>query len=69
MDQFCLVVPILPSRTADARDFRRELEAGPNADYRRVVLYQRSEGGLFTCVAVRRACRCAAGWGEVCARR
>ena len=37
MDQFCLVVPILPSRTADARDFRRELEAGPNADYRRVV--------------------------------
>ena len=25
MDQICLVVPILPGRTADARDFMREL--------------------------------------------
>jgi len=35
MDQICLVVPILPGRTADARDFMRELETGRNADYQR----------------------------------
>ena len=35
MDQICLVVPILPGRTADAKDFMRELEAGRNADYQR----------------------------------
>ena len=35
MDQICLVVPIIPGRTADARDFMRELEAGRNADYQR----------------------------------
>jgi hypothetical protein len=34
MDQICLVVPVLPGRTADARDFMRELEADRNADYR-----------------------------------
>src|SRR5215469_14796582 len=33
MDQICLVVPILPGRSADARDFMRELENGRNADY------------------------------------
>ena len=33
MDQVCLVVPVLPGRTADARDFMRELEASRNADY------------------------------------
>ena len=33
MDQICLVVPVLPGRTADARDFMRELEAGRNAGY------------------------------------
>jgi len=33
MDQICLVVPILPGRTADARDFMRELETERNADY------------------------------------
>ena len=33
MDQICLVVPILPGRTADAKDFMRELEAGRNAGY------------------------------------
>jgi hypothetical protein len=33
MDQICLVVPILPGKTADARDFMRELEADRNADY------------------------------------
>ena len=33
MDQICLVVPILPGRTADARDFMRELEASRTADY------------------------------------
>ena len=32
MDQICLVVPVLPGRTADARDFMRELEASRNAD-------------------------------------
>ena len=35
MDQICLVVPILPGRTADAKDFMRELEAGRNADSQR----------------------------------
>jgi len=35
MDQICLVVPILPGRTADAKDFMRELEADRNADYHR----------------------------------
>lgn len=33
MDQICLVVPVLPGRTADAKDFMRELEAGRNGDY------------------------------------
>ena len=33
MDQVCLVVPVLPGRTADARDFMRELEADRNAGY------------------------------------
>jgi Family of unknown function (DUF6176) len=33
MDQICLVVPVLPGRTADARDFMRELEADRKADY------------------------------------
>jgi Family of unknown function (DUF6176) len=35
MDQICLVVPILPGRTADARDFMRELETGRKPDYQR----------------------------------
>ena len=35
MDQICLVVPVLPGRTADARDFMRELEGDRNADYQR----------------------------------
>ena len=35
MDQICLVVPILPGRTADAKDFMRELEAGRKPDYQR----------------------------------
>jgi len=35
MDQICLVVPVLPGRTADAKDFMRELQAGRNADYQR----------------------------------
>jgi hypothetical protein len=34
MDQICLVLPILPGRTGDARDFMRELEGDRNADYR-----------------------------------
>jgi len=33
MDQICLIVPVLPGKTADARDFMRELEADRNADY------------------------------------
>jgi hypothetical protein len=32
MDQICLVVPVLPGRTADAKDFMRQLEAGRKAD-------------------------------------
>jgi hypothetical protein len=35
MDQICLVVPILPGRTVDAKDFMRELEGDRNADYQR----------------------------------
>jgi hypothetical protein len=33
MDQICLVVPVLPGRTADARDFLQELEGERNASY------------------------------------
>ena len=33
MDQICLVVPVLPGRTADARDFMRKLEGDRNAGY------------------------------------
>jgi hypothetical protein len=33
MDQICLVVPVLPGRTADARDFMQELEGDRNAGY------------------------------------
>ena len=33
MDQICLVVPVIPGRTPDARDFMRELEAGRKPDY------------------------------------
>jgi len=35
MDQICLVVPIIPGKTTDARDFMRELETDRNADYQR----------------------------------
>jgi len=35
MNQICLVVPILPGRTPDARDCMRELEGDRNAAYRR----------------------------------
>jgi len=35
MDQICLVVPVLPGRTADAKDFMRELEGDRNTDYQR----------------------------------
>ncbi len=35
MDQICLVVPVIPGRTADARDFMRELQADRSADYQR----------------------------------
>jgi len=33
MDQICLVLPILPGKTAVARDFMRELESARNAEY------------------------------------
>src|SRR5215470_12049785 len=35
MDQICLVVPVLPGRTADAKDFMRELEGDRNTNYQR----------------------------------
>jgi len=35
MDQICLIAPVLPGKTADARDFLRELEADRKPDYRR----------------------------------
>lgn len=35
MDQICPVVPVLPGRTADARDCMRELEAERMVEYRR----------------------------------
>ena len=30
MEQICLVVPVLPGKTADARDFLRDVEADRN---------------------------------------
>lgn len=35
MDQICLVLPILPGKTEDARDFQRELDTDRKADYDR----------------------------------
>ncbi len=35
MDQICLVLPILPGKTAAARDFQRELDTDRKADYDR----------------------------------
>jgi hypothetical protein len=35
MDQICLVVPVLAGKTADARDFMRELEGDRKPGYRR----------------------------------
>ncbi len=35
MDQICLVVPIMPGKTDDARDFMRELEEKRKPDYDR----------------------------------
>jgi hypothetical protein len=35
MDQICLVLPILPGKTADARAFQRELDTDRKADYDR----------------------------------
>jgi Family of unknown function (DUF6176) len=35
MDQICLVVPVLPGKTADARDFMRELEGARKPGYQR----------------------------------
>ena len=37
MDQICLVAPILPSRTADVRDFMSEPETGRSTGYRRAA--------------------------------
>jgi len=47
----------------------RELEIGSEADYQRAVLYQRRGSVVCMCIALRRARRYAAAWGEVCARR
>jgi hypothetical protein len=33
MDQICLVVPVFPGKTPDAKDFMRQLEAGRHAEY------------------------------------
>lgn len=33
MDQICLVVPIMPGKTDDAKDFMRELEQERKSDY------------------------------------
>ena len=33
MDQICLVVPVLPGKTADAREFMRQLEGERKASY------------------------------------
>ncbi len=33
MDQICLVVPVLPGKTADARDFMQQLEGDRQARY------------------------------------
>jgi len=33
MDQICLVVPVLPGKTADARDFMHKLEGDRNVGY------------------------------------
>jgi len=33
MDQICLVVPVLPGKTADARDFMQQLEGDRKASY------------------------------------
>jgi hypothetical protein len=33
MDQICLVVPVFPGKTPDARDFMRQLEAERHAEY------------------------------------
>ena len=35
MDQICLVLPILPGKTEDARAFQRELDTERKADYDR----------------------------------
>ena len=35
MDQICLVVPVLPGKTPDARDFMRELEGDRKPSYQR----------------------------------
>jgi hypothetical protein len=35
MDQVCLVIPILPGKTDDARAFQRELDTDRKADYDR----------------------------------
>ena len=35
MDQICLVLPILPGKTEEARTFQRELDTDRKADYDR----------------------------------
>ncbi len=35
MEQICLVIPVLPGRADDARDFMRELEESRKAEYAR----------------------------------
>jgi hypothetical protein len=35
VEQICLVIPVLPGRADDARDFMRELEESRKADYAR----------------------------------
>ena len=35
MDQVCIVIPVLPGKTEDARAFQRELDTVRKADYDR----------------------------------
>jgi hypothetical protein len=64
MEQFGLVVSVLPGRTEDAMGFMRELETGRNADYRRSVFVSTVRQRPLPCVALRRARR--AGFPDPC---
>ena len=79
MNQICLVIPVMPGKSDDARDFMRELEQERKADYdqseRRIGITKEVPGGWRRGVPAKLGRRGGCGWsragvaGDRCAAR